>query len=58
MAIITGGRTEAVRKRFAGLGIENIYMGSCVKIHDYRDFRDKHGLKMSKFYIWEMMFRY
>lgn len=45
VAIITGGRTEAVRKRFAGLEIENIYMGSCVKIHDYRDFRDKHGLK-------------
>lgn len=47
LAIITGGRTEAVRKRFRALGIlpENIYMGSSVKIHDYRDFRDRYGLR-------------
>lgn len=47
VAIITGGRTEAVRKRFLALGIpaENIYMGSSIKIHDYRDFRDRYGLK-------------
>ena len=45
MGIITGGRTEAVRKRFTSLGFEdgNIYMGSSVKIHDYHDFRDRHG---------------
>lgn len=45
IAIITGGRTEAVRKRFAGLGVQDLYLGSAVKIHDYRDLRDKHGLK-------------
>ena len=47
LGIITGGRTEAVRKRFMALGLaeENIYMGSSVKIHDYRDFRDSHDLK-------------
>lgn len=47
LAIITGGRTEAVRKRFIALGIpaENIYMGSSVKIHDYLDFRNRYGLK-------------
>ena len=41
LGIITGGRTEAVRKRFTSLGFEdgNIYMGSSVKIHDYHDFR-------------------
>lgn len=46
LGIITGGRTEAVRKRFLSLGLaaEDIYMGSSVKIHDYRDFRDRHGL--------------
>lgn len=44
IAIITGGRTEAVRQRFAGLGITDLYLGSAVKIHDYRDFRHKHGL--------------
>ena len=43
IAIITGGRTEAVRVRFAGLGVTDLYMGSGVKIHDYRIFRDKYG---------------
>ena len=47
LGIITGGKTEAVRKRFLSLGLaaENIYLGSSVKIHDYCDFRDRHGLK-------------
>lgn len=45
IAIITGGRTEAVRKRFAGLGVQDLYLGAAIKIHDYRDFRDKHALK-------------
>lgn len=45
IAIITGGRTEAVRKRFESLGIKDIYMGSSVKIHDYREFRDKYALQ-------------
>ena len=44
IAIITGGRTEAVRVRFEGLGVKDLYMGSAVKIHDYRAFRDKYGL--------------
>lgn len=47
LGIITGGKTEAVRKRFVSLGIstEDIYLGSSVKIHDYRDFCARHGLK-------------
>ncbi|KAA6311893.1 3-deoxy-D-manno-octulosonate 8-phosphate phosphatase KdsC [termite gut metagenome] len=44
IAIITGGRAEAVRLRYAGLGIKDIYMGSSAKIQDYRHFRDKHSL--------------
>ena len=44
IAIITGGRTGAGRIRFAGLGVTDLYMGSAVKIHDYRAFRDKYGL--------------
>lgn len=44
--IITGGRTEAVRKRFLMLGVpaEDIYLGSSIKIKDYRDFCNRHGL--------------
>ncbi len=47
LGIITGGRTEAVRNRFLSLGIpaEDIYLGSSVKIHDYRDFCSRHGLQ-------------
>ena len=44
IAIITGGRSDVVRKRFIGLGVADLYFGSAVKIHDYRGFRDKHGL--------------
>ena len=44
LAVKKGGRTEAVRIRFAGLGVTDLYMGSAVKIHDYRTFRDKYGL--------------
>ena len=47
LGIITGGKTEAVRKRYLSLGIPegDIYMGSAVKIHDYCHFRDSHGLR-------------
>ncbi len=44
IAIITGGRSEAVRVRFTALGVTDLYMGASVKIRDYRDFRNKHGL--------------
>ena len=45
IAIITGGNSEAVYQRFAALGVEDIYMRSSIKIHDYRAFRDKYELK-------------
>lgn len=46
LGIITGGRTEAVRKRFLSLGIpaEDIYMASSIKLHDYEDYLRRHGL--------------
>ncbi|WP_106828019.1 KdsC family phosphatase [Parabacteroides pacaensis] len=44
IAIITGGYTEAVRVRFSRLGIEDIYMKSEVKIHDFNHFIRKYGL--------------
>lgn len=45
VAIITGGYTEAVKIRFSRLGIRHIYMKSAVKVHDYRDFLEKTGLR-------------
>ncbi len=44
VAIITGGRTEAVRIRYAGLGITDIYMGAAVKIWEFAHFIAKHQL--------------
>ena len=31
VAIITGGNTEAVRKRYEGLGIKDVYLAAAVK---------------------------
>lgn len=45
IAIITGGKTEAIQNRFAALGVEDIYMGQSTKIETYRMWRDKYGLK-------------
>lgn len=44
VAIITGGNTEAVRKRYEGLGVTDLYMGSNIKLMAYDDFRQKYGL--------------
>lgn len=45
VGIITGGKTEAIRVRYANLGVEDIFMGCGVKIHVYRDFIEKYQLK-------------
>lgn len=45
LGIITGGYTEAIRKRFQNLGLTHIYMKSALKIKDYTDFIQKTGLK-------------
>lgn len=45
IAIITGGDTEAVRKRFERLGVEHIYMRSSIKINDFNDYIAKTGYK-------------
>ena len=44
IAIITGGKTEAVRLRFESLGITDIYMASAFKMDDFNDFAEKHKL--------------
>ena len=45
IAIITGGRTEAVRKRFEGLGLNHVYMGATVKIEIFKKWLDECGLR-------------
>ena len=43
IAIITGCRIESVRKRYEGLGMEDIYLGAAVKIKIYEEFLAKYG---------------
>ncbi|MDH6353909.1 3-deoxy-D-manno-octulosonate 8-phosphate phosphatase (KDO 8-P phosphatase) [Dysgonomonas sp. PH5-45] len=45
VAIITGGNTPAIQKRFERLGVKHIYMKSAVKKLDFKDLIDKTGLK-------------
>ena len=45
IAIITGGTTEAVRKRYQGLGVEDIYLGCAVKLTTYHAFLANYGLQ-------------
>lgn len=45
IAIITGGRTEAVRKRFEGLGVQHIYMGASIKIESFEKWVQATGLQ-------------
>lgn len=47
VGIITGGRSESIRKRFLTCGVEaeDVYLGSRDKIEDFDDFCRRHGLK-------------
>lgn len=38
LAIISGGKSEAVRKRFEGLGLQHIFLGSSNKIEVFEKF--------------------
>lgn len=44
--VITGGRSESIRKRMVTCGVEmsDIYLGSRRKIDDFNDYCSRHGL--------------
>ena len=44
IAIMTGANTLAVRRRYEGLGIKDVYTGCAVKIKTYDEFLAKYGL--------------
>ena len=44
IAIISGCRIDAVRKRYEGLGMTDVYLGAAVKIKVYEEFLAKHDL--------------
>ena len=43
LAIITGGNTESVRKRYEGLGVQDVIMGASVKITRFDEWMEKYG---------------
>ena len=43
-AIMTGGNSEAIRRRYAYLGVEDIYLKCAVKTEAYEKFRHRYGL--------------
>lgn len=45
VAIITGGNTAAIRKRYEGLGVAEVHMGCSVKIHTYEELMARYGLR-------------
>jgi len=47
VGVITGGRSESIRKRFdtSGVPAEDVYLGSRDKMADFRHFCDRHGLR-------------
>jgi 3-deoxy-D-manno-octulosonate 8-phosphate phosphatase (KDO 8-P phosphatase) len=48
VAIITGGFSEAIRMRFQGLGVTDIYMKSTDKTEQFKDFCFKYSLDSSE----------
>lgn len=44
IAIMTGANVEALRIRYQGLGMKDIYMGCAVKMKTYEEFLQHYGL--------------
>lgn len=44
IAIMTGAKVTSIRKRYEGLGVEDIYIGCSVKIETYETFLHKYGM--------------
>lgn len=45
VAIISGGKTESVRKRFEVLGVNDVFLGVGDKLEMYQEYMEKHHLK-------------
>lgn len=44
IAIMTGGHSEAIRKRYNYLGVQNVFMNCSLKIKDYERFLKENSL--------------
>ena len=45
IVILSGAKVQSIRKRYEGLGVEDINIGCAVKIKTYEDLLQKYGLK-------------
>lgn len=45
IAIITGGKSEGVKKRLEGLGIQDVYLGASPKINVFEEHCEKYGIR-------------
>jgi 3-deoxy-D-manno-octulosonate 8-phosphate phosphatase (KDO 8-P phosphatase) len=45
VAVITGGSSETIRKRFGNLGVKDVYLRSANKLKDYEHFRTRYKLE-------------
>lgn len=45
LAIITGGRSEAVKRRYEGLGLQHVFVGVSVKINCFESWLQECNLK-------------
>lgn len=48
LAVISGGRSNAVQLRYEGLGVKDIFMGSSVKLKTYKEFMSANGYEDSE----------
>lgn len=44
LAIITGGKSDAVRRRYESLGLKDVFIGASVKIEVYEQLKQKYSL--------------
>lgn len=56
IAIITGGQSQAVRIRYEGLGIKDIFLGAGVKIKVFNTWIHEKGCKVMRLSTWEMTY--
>lgn len=45
VAIITGGKTEAIRVRYEGLGLKDVFLGCSFKTREYSQLMEKYDLR-------------
>ncbi len=48
LIIITGGKSEAVEQRYSGLGVQDVFMRSSVKMREFEKVVEKYHLSMDE----------